>query len=108
MEETLSHLFFDCPFALACWARLNILIMGNSSVQILEAIKIQINLPFSMDIIITFCWNIWMQRNDLIFRGIQPTAASSLLHFKKEFALVILRAKIRIKTSMSSWLEQFV
>jgi len=108
MEETLSHLFFDCHFALACWARLNILIMGNSSVQILEAIKIQINLPFSMDIIITFCWNIWMQRNDLIFQGIQPSPQCCMQLFKKDFALVTLRAKARYKDHMLEWLEALV
>jgi len=73
MEETLSHLFFDCPFALAYWSKLNIMIIGNSTWQILEAVKEQINLPFFMEIIVTFCWSLWMQRSDFIFRGIHPS-----------------------------------
>ena len=108
MEETLSHLFFDCPFALACCARLNILIMGNSSVQILEAMKDQINLPFSMDIIIIFCWNLWMQRNDFIFQRGQPSPQRCFQLFKKDFAIVILRAKARYKDHMLEWLEALV
>ena len=51
MDETLFHLFFDCPFALACWSRLNIVLVGNSTWQVLKLIKDQFNLPFSMEII---------------------------------------------------------
>ena len=71
----------------------------------LENLKIQLGVPFSMDIIITMCWCIWMQRNDLIFRGIQPTQDQCHRHFGKEFSLVILRAKVGLKQFMSSWLE---
>ena len=34
--------------------------------------------------------------------------SSCLDHFKKEFAMVILRAKDRFKSSMSAWLEAIV
>jgi len=95
MEETLSHLFFDCPFALAYWSKLNIMIIGNSTWQILEAVKEQINLPFFMEIIVTFYWSLWMQRNDFIFRGIHPSPQRCLQSFKKNFALVILRERTR-------------
>jgi len=108
MEETLLHLFFDCPFALACWAKINIALIGNSTWQILENIKDQLHLPFSMEIIIMFCWSLWMQRNDLIFRGIQPSPLGCVQSFKREFALVILRAKSRAKDHMLEWLEALV
>ena len=61
-----------------------------------------------MDIIIVMCWCIWMQRNDHIFKGIQPSVEAFLQHFREQFALVILRAKARFKDSMSSWLEAHV
>jgi len=81
---------------------------GNSSWQVLEFIKDQFQLPFFMEIIITFCWSIWMQRNDFIFREIQPTLHACYQAFKKDFALVILRAKSRHKTQMLAWLEALV
>jgi len=79
--------------------------MGNTSWQVLEAIKEQINLPFSMEVIIIFCWSLWKQRNDLILRGIQPTPHRCFQVFKKEFPLVILRAKAGHKEPMLEWLE---
>ena len=49
----------------------------------LEQLKDQLNLPFFMEIIVVMSWRIWMQRNDQIFREIQPSLATCLLHLKK-------------------------
>ena len=49
-----------------------------------------------------------MQRNDHIFRVLQPSQEACLQHFKKEFALVILIAKARYKEIMLEWIEAFV
>jgi len=107
-EESLIHLFFRCSFAQSCWINLNIILVESDTIMILEEIRDQLNLPFFMEITITFCWSLWMQRNDYIFRGVQPSSGNCLGFFKKEFALVILRAKPRYKESMSRWLEGLV
>lgn len=49
------------------------------------------------------CWAIWMVRNDAIFRNIQSSIDGCRDHFKKEFALVLLRAKENTKDLMSIW-----
>ena len=108
IEESLSHLFFTCHFAQSCWLRLNIILVESEPLPALEEIREQINHRFYMDIIITFYWSLWMQRNDFIFRGLQPTPDRCIQHFKKEFGLVILRAKTRHKASMLQWLEGLV
>lgn len=82
VEETLHHLLFDCPFAMACWNTLHLLVPGGATTfQILEAFKTQLRLPFFMEIVITMCWSIWTLRNDVVFRGmsalVQPARASS-------------------------------
>jgi hypothetical protein len=74
----------------------------------LEEVKAQLGNPFFMDIIILFCWSIGMKRNDLIFKGIQPSLEACFRRFKNEFALVILRAKARYKRTKSEWLEALV
>lgn len=51
------------------------------------------------------CWSIWLVRNDLIFRGIQPSVQRCKGIFKKEFAQVIVRAKAAYKPHISQWLE---
>jgi hypothetical protein len=58
-----------------------------------------------MGVLIIMSWSIWMARNDLIFRGIAPNMQSVSDNFKREFALVILRAKVSKQHLMSSWVE---
>jgi hypothetical protein len=43
-----------------------------------------------------------MERNGFIFQGQQPDLGLVITRFRHEFALVILRAKISIKPSMTS------
>jgi hypothetical protein len=49
-----------------------------------------------------------MQRNDLIFKGVQISPVDCFRRFKNEFSLVILKAKTRHKTAMLEWLEALV
>ena len=60
-----------------------------------------------MDIVILFCWSIWMQRNDLIFRGLPVSPVDCFRQFKMEFAEVILKAKARHKLVVE-WLDALV
>ena len=108
VEETLSHLFLTCHFAQVCWIKLNVIFVETDPFLAFEEIKTQLHVPFYMDIIILFCWSIWMQRNDFIFKGIPPSPDRCLHNFGKEFALVILRAKTRWKVLMSEWIETLV
>jgi hypothetical protein len=52
MEETLTHLFLDCPFAQSSWGIFNLLIPQGSHFEVLESFKLQSNVNFFMDIII--------------------------------------------------------
>jgi hypothetical protein len=61
-----------------------------------------------MDVIIIMSWSIWMARNNFIFNGLQPSLQLAKTCFRKEFALVILRAKASLKYLMSIWLEAYV
>jgi len=109
VEESLFHLMFDCPFAMAFWNTLNLLVLISSSpLQIFEAFKTQLHLPFFMEILVTMCWSIWTVKNDVIFKGIPTSIQRCKLIFRTEFALVILRAKAAYHPSIDSWLEAFV
>jgi hypothetical protein len=96
-EETLQHLFLNCPFAKDMWSTLGL--DSRSSVdpmQVLEAFRGQLNVPFFMEIITSMSWAIWSVRNDAIFRNYAPTIQAGKRHFKTEFATVILREKMLI------------
>ena len=101
-EEDLCHLFFHCPFAVSCWFSLNLLVPNTSDLEsLLQNFRIQLQIPFLMEVIITMCWAIWSIRNDGILNGMAP----SLHRCKKEFALVILRAKEKYHPFIDQWLE---
>lgn len=104
-EETQEHLFLDCHFAQACWHLLGLLIPAVEPLQVIQELRVQLDVPFAMEVIILMSWCIWMARNDLIFRGILPIVARVKDRFKDEFALVILRAKPQLRPEMSSWLH---
>lgn len=58
------------------------------------------------DYIDLMCWSIWMAQNDFIFRNIQPSSQKWRATFKKEFALVIHRAKKYFPQKLiEQWLE---
>jgi hypothetical protein len=68
VDEDLVHLLFHCPFAMACWYSSGTIVPSSEDVlTIIEGLKVQVNLPFFLEIIITMCWSIWMMRNDIIF-----------------------------------------
>lgn len=93
-EETNSHVFFDCPSVETCWNALHLLILNSEDpIASITHFRTQLHLPFAMEIIVTMSWAIWMARNDIIFRGIQPSLQHYKVIFKKELVQVILRAK---------------
>ena len=105
-EETLEHLFFKCDFAQACWFGLNLSIDTDDELFItLEHFKQQLGVHFYMEIIILMSWSIWVSRNDHIFQGIQPSIPNCRAIFKKEFSLVIHRAKKKYFPLIEEWLE---
>lgn len=89
-EETRLHLFLDCPFARVCWSTLGLQIGTPANpLDIITSFRVQLNLPFSLEIIISMSWAIWSVRNDAIFRNIQPTIHNAKRHFRSDFAQVI-------------------
>ena len=98
----------NCHFAHACWASIDLIVGHDDPFSTLDHLGDQLRIPFFMEFIIVMSWCIWMQRNDFIFKEVPPTQASCVQHFKKEFAIVILRAKPRYKSQMSLWLEALV
>ena len=97
VDESLVHLFLHCPFAQSCWNGLGLIIGHNNPFITLEQLKDQLNLPFFMEIIVVMSWRIWMQRNDQIFREIQPSLATCLLHLKKNLLQLFYRQKTYLR-----------
>lgn len=73
-EETLLHLFFECPFSIACWTSIGI--QWNSNLQPLDmllAARQAFGSKIFREIIITATWVIWLVWNGVIFDNEQAT-----------------------------------
>ena len=79
-----------------------------SPLKIFEAFKIQLHLPYFMEIVLTMCWSIWAVPNDDIFRNIPASVQRCKMIFMIEFALVILRTKSAYHPTIDLWLEAYV
>ena len=109
IEEDLFHLFFHCPFRGGLLEHPSTSGSNTSEFdQVLEAFKIQLHLPFFMEVIVTMCWSIWSVRNDAISNGVPPSVQRCKLIFKKEFTLVVLRAKAKLHPHIDQWLGAYV
>ena len=94
VEESLSHLFLECPFATQCWGLINIQTNQHSDpFQNLQSFRDQLRVPFFMEVIILMAWTIWRSRNGLIFWQVNPSILLALQNFKVELQLLLLRAK---------------
>jgi hypothetical protein len=100
------HLMLLCPFAQACWAWFNChVILQEDLHRNIESFKLQLHVPFFMEIIILMGWSIWNARNGLIFNQVQPSVEATKRAFKSEFALILLRAKRSYFPSIELWLN---
>jgi hypothetical protein len=63
-------------------------------------IKRALRLPFAMEIIVIMCWSIWTERNSWLFNNEDPQIWKCQETFKREFALVIHRAKPTLLPTM--------
>jgi len=76
--------------------------------QNIESFRVQLQVPFFMEIIILMGWSIWKARNGLIFNQVQHSVEDTKRAFKSEFALILLRAKRSYFPSIEQWLNSLV
>jgi hypothetical protein len=76
-EETTIHLFFSCLFSLRCWQHLNINWRFDLQFHsMMEETRHTCNNDFFMEIFIVGAWQIWKERNNLIFNRANPSFRS--------------------------------
>ena len=105
-EETLYHLFLKCNFAKACWTSIGLTSprIANPEAAAVNLMQ-QLNVPFSMEIVILMNWSIWKTRNAWFFQNKAPTVQHCKNEFARELHLVMLRAKGRFDSTIPAWLQ---
>jgi hypothetical protein len=108
-EETVEHLFLHCVFAKTCWSLVGITVPSAlDPFRILEDVKLQLNVPFFMEIIVILSWSIWTVRNNLIFNGVAASAENCRTLYKSTFGLVIHHAKKKYFPAIEEWLDHLL
>ena len=108
-EETLLHLFLNCPFAEQCWNILGINITpGSTFPEVVTEFKIRLQSKFFMVATILMSWAIWAARNDLIFKGLQPSIERCKAILFKELRLVLFRVKPSLLPSFELWSHNLI
>uniref|UniRef100_A0ACD5VWL7 Uncharacterized protein n=1 Tax=Avena sativa TaxID=4498 RepID=A0ACD5VWL7_AVESA len=80
--ETRDHLFWKCEFSRKCWQSINISLEDNLDLpQLIATARSNFRRPFFFEVFATVAWNIWKQRNALIFDNISPTIRALVLFF---------------------------
>ena len=103
-QETLIHLFWNCPFASQCWDF--ICPLRNNNLSPLEAVhdmRDKINQPFFMEIIILAAWGIWMVRNNKIFKNIRPSFQEWKVIFFNELKNLNCRIRAKYAHQFQAW-----
>jgi len=105
VEESVEHLFVECPFAKMCWDIISIDIpLGSSFPEHTAQLKIQLNSQFFMEAIILMCWTIWTARNDLILSVSLDLPGCKHVFFR-ELMLLQHRVKTGQEEQLITWIQ---
>lgn len=109
VEETLSHLCWDCTFALSCWN--HILPNRNRGISSFDEICLRmqaLHSDIALEIIQMSCWSIWSVRNDKIFQQAPAHLNGWIFHLSEGMKSVEIRAKPIKAQRIKDWTEQFL
>ena len=104
MLESTDHLFFLCPFAVACWDFVGINWNGLDpiSTRLVDAGGTYTG-PCFMEVVACVAWNIWKVRNDLIFREKPATQRAWKVQFQSDILLHRHRVKDNLVAPLITW-----
>jgi hypothetical protein len=105
--ETSHHLFFECPFAVNCWQKIQI--TWDTSVAVQDRILLahnQFTGPCFTEILACATWNIWKERNDFIFRGQDPSFPRWRVRFSSDLSLHKYKIKENLVQPLADWIQE--
>lgn len=105
-HEDRLHLFFGCTFSQRIWNYLQIDWVQSDDLQtVVSAAKRSFGQPFFMEVMITACWNIWLQRNGKIFRWERPSFSRWRSGFVHDLSLLRHRLKAKHLKGFLAWID---
>lgn len=102
--ETNEHLFYECPFATRCWEIIGINWNNQLAMQQkYDQARANWQRPLFKEVTILASWNIWKQRNKVVFDGEVATHLDWLRKLKEDFVIL----GYRINSQNLTFLEGF-
>jgi hypothetical protein len=104
--ETRDHLFFSSSFAASCWSSIHI--QWDCSLPISQRFlraKNSFAGPCFLEIAACAAWNIWKERNDLIFKQQVPSLARWKVRFQSDLLLHQFRVKSPLVQPLLDWIS---
>jgi hypothetical protein len=93
-EETIEHMLFACPFSALCWEKTGMLWHSTGDRRtVIQRGKELWQKPLFMEIFLISAWHIWKERNNLYFRGLQPSVETWKQRVKTDLLLLVHRIK---------------
>lgn len=104
--EDMIHLFFTWNFSQRVWNYLQILWIQHDDLQtVITAAKDSFQKPFFMEVLVTACWHIWLQRNGHIFRNQRASFSKWKVGFLHDMSMLRHRLKRKFLDSFTVWLD---
>jgi len=107
-DETCDHIIFTCPAAADVWSALGVN-TGGCSVARLWTVPCPATLPakHSSVYILLVCWQLWKQRNNLVFNGVPPSISRFWSVCKEDAQLWCQRWPVADRVLADVWCSTF-
>ena len=104
--ETNKHLFYQCQFANRCWETIGIQWGTDNDIQLMfDTSHTSWHKPAFKEITILAAWNIWKQRNKVLFDGEVASHLDWLRMLKKDLEILTFRTKGDINTFIQGLIQ---
>lgn len=99
------YIYSGTAYAQRCWGSLIPNKKRGTSV-FEETMLAKAELPphFGLEIVMLGCWSIWIQRNGIVFRNIQPTLHNWRFTLREELQLLQIKIKSKYSAELQHWI----
>jgi hypothetical protein len=105
-EETIEHMLFHCPFTTLGWEKVGMNRHNNNDRKtIIQRGKDHWHKPMLMEIFLVSAWNIWKERNNLLFKGIALNIDSWTQRVKSDLLLLVHGTKQDLHSFISNFVD---
>lgn len=106
VEEDIMHLFFHCPFATACWHKIEFhWQISNCMYDTISRMRHIFQSPYFMEVFVIAGWEIWNLRNGIIFEGNLVTLTLWTVKLKEQIIQHLHKVRDDLKPNVTQWLQ---